>query len=198
MISQCSSCGPSFSTIPNGKLPSKSPEKFQGEHLKIKKLTFLINGTEVAGVMVAQLLLQLFWLLLLHSVSLMVSCGKREAPCLSLELRLGLPQPGVVPELSGPPMGALQGAAADRELRFLSYGRQEIFREGGGQCWKGRQLWGETALPGLHQPLTACLACLGPVSRLSARCPGVQMEGMARPGLEWAQKGCRNPGSPAG
>lgn len=57
MISQRGNCDPSFSAIPNGKLPSKSPEKVRGEHLKIKKLTFLINGIEVTGVMVAQFLL---------------------------------------------------------------------------------------------------------------------------------------------
>lgn len=60
MISQRSSCGPSFSAIPNGKLLSKSPENVRGEHLRTKKLTFLINETEVAGVAVARLLLQLF------------------------------------------------------------------------------------------------------------------------------------------
>lgn len=68
MISQLSSCGPSFSATPHGKLPLKSHTKVWGEHLKIKKLTFLINGVEVAGVMVAQPLLKLFQPLLLQSV----------------------------------------------------------------------------------------------------------------------------------
>ena len=52
--------------------------------MKIKKLTFLINGIEVAGVMAAQPLLQLFQPLLLQSASPMVSCGKGEASCLGL------------------------------------------------------------------------------------------------------------------
>lgn len=76
MISQLSSCGPSFPAIPTGKMPSKSPAKVWGEHSKIKKLTFLINGIEVAGVMAVQPLLQLFQPLLLQTTSPMVSCGK--------------------------------------------------------------------------------------------------------------------------
>lgn len=87
MISQLSSCRPSFSAIPNGKLPSKSPAKVRGENLKIKKLAFLINGIEVAGVMAAQPLLQLFQPLLLQSASPMVSCGKGEAS----RMELGVP-----------------------------------------------------------------------------------------------------------
>lgn len=50
MISHLSSCGPRFSAITHRKLPSNSPAKAQGEHLKIKKLTFLINAAEVAAV----------------------------------------------------------------------------------------------------------------------------------------------------
>lgn len=200
MISQLSSCGPSFCAIPNGKLPSKSPAKVQGEHLKIKKLTFLINRIEVAGVMVARSLLQLFQPLLLQSLSPMVSCGKGAASCMEpggplqadysewhralpcaggsgsvaagsapdftgcvwellpciwalavscgaaqrpldgLWMGLALSQPRMVPEAPGrsgdPAIVHTERSCCLQEPRFLSYGRQEVFREGGKQRWE--------------------------------------------------------------
>lgn len=159
--------------------------------MKIKKLTFLINGTEVAGVMVAQPLLQLFQPLLLHGISAMVSCEKGEAPCLGrgsspgapsgghralpsaegcgseaaasaecqggvrevlprtralgagcgaarsslagLRLGLALPQRGVVPAAPSRSDVRTARSCCRQELCFLSYDRQEIFREGGRQ-----------------------------------------------------------------
>lgn len=60
-------------------------------------------------------------------------CGAARSSLAGLRLGLALPQRGVVP--AAPPRSDVRTARSccRQELCFLSYGRQEIFREGGRQ-----------------------------------------------------------------
>lgn len=132
MISHLSSCGPHFSVITHGKLPSESPAVVRGEHLKIKKLTFLINAAEVAGVTAGRY----EWGAPCCVRALGSARGRQrlcKAACgAGTAMALGA-------QLSSP--GALEAAALVPNERsrclqepcFLSYRSWEVFLEGGRQ-----------------------------------------------------------------
>lgn len=99
-----------------------------------------------------------------------------------------------------PAAGRAAGSCCLQEPRFLSYGRQEVFLEGGRSTWEGQAglgrrwlmlAWGAASprppSPGLCEAgcftptsLTLSLNCPDFVYRVSARCPGVQLEEMLR------------------
>lgn len=71
-----------------------------------------------------------------------VGCGAARRPLAQLWMGLALPQPGLVPAAplrpGDPATVHTEGSCCLQEPCFLSYGRQEVFREGGRQRWEGQ------------------------------------------------------------
>ena len=69
-----------------------------------------------------------------------VGCRAAQRPLAGLRMGLALPQPGMVPAAplcSGDPaMVHTERSCCLQEPCFLSYGRQEVFQEGGRQRWE--------------------------------------------------------------